>query len=150
MEASRAMGPVEFRFTDPEDVEKYGADWYRTGEEDLIRMRARDLIELETDLGMSIIDAMNGMRMRTTIGELVFAWLGVRAKDEELAGDFDDFNPLTLLITWRPAVDEGKAPEAEATPQPPADTTPAPEDRSHLEVSEPTDTVVLQTSPIAE
>jgi len=153
MELARALPPVEFRFTDPEDVAKYGDRWYRFAEGDVIRRRARDLIELEEQLGMTMIDTLNGMRMRTTLGELAVAWLGVREVDEDLAGEFDEFNPLTMLITWRPwqaPVDEGKDEPAEDTQPPPADTTPAPAGPSDPEISAPTDTVSLPVLPVVE
>lgn len=141
MDASQALGPVMFRFTDPEDVKVYGDRWYRFSEEDLIRMRARDLIQLEQDLGMPVVTVMNGARMHSTIGDLAAAWLGVRAHDPALAGEFEKFNPLTLTITWEhpddvDEVDEGKAPEPETDSAPPT-------------TSAPMDTVTLPTLPIA-
>lgn len=144
MDASQALGPVMFRFTDPEDVELYGDRWYCHNESKLIRMRARDLIALESLMGMPIVDAMNGARMHTTLGDLAAAWLGVRAYDPDLAGEFEEFNPLTLAITWaNPAdvdpeeVNKGKAPEPETDSAPPTTSAPA-------------DTVILPTLPIAE
>jgi hypothetical protein len=138
MDASQALGPVMFRFTDPDDVKLYGDRWYRYSEADLIRTRARDLMALEIELGTSIVNVMNGSRMHSTLGDLAAAWLGVRAHDPTLAGSFDEFNPLTLAINWEhpddvDEVDEGKA----ETPEP---TT----------TSAPTDTVILPTLPIAE
>lgn len=138
MDASKALGPVMFQFTDPDDVKLYGERWYRYSEEDLIRMRARDLIALEMELGTPVVNVMNGARMHSTLGDLAAAWLGVRAHDPELAGPFAEFNPLTLAITWEhpddvDEVDEGKEQEPEPT------TT-----------SAPTDTVTLPTLPIAE
>lgn len=154
MQRIDALAPVEFRFTEPEDTKVYGDRWYRYAEEDLIRTPARELIELEAELGMPIVDVMNGMRLRTVLGELSVAWLGVRAVDPQLAGPFDDFNPMALSLTWRPA--EGKAeagtapePDAPATPPPPADgsQTPAP---SRPEPLEPVPTVALLTSPVVD
>src|SRR5687767_4881665 len=122
MDASQALGPVKFRFTDPEDIKLYGERWYTFDESELIRMRARDLITLEQEMGMPVVDVMNGARMHSTLGDLGAAWIGVRAADPKVAGPFEDFNPLTLAITWaNPAdvketaswnreVDEGKEP----------------------------------------
>jgi hypothetical protein len=139
MDASKALGPVEFQFTDPEDVAVYGDRWYRFDESEIIRMRARDLIQLELDLGMPVVNIMNGARMHSTLGDLGAAWLGVRAYDPKLAGPFEEFNPLTLAITWREAdeVDEGKASEPE-------------DDSAPSTTSAPMDTVTLSISPIAE
>ena len=138
MDASKALGPVMFRFTDLEDVELYGNRWYRYSEEDLIRTRARDLMALEMELGTSVVNIMNGARMHSTLGDLAAAWIGVRNHDPELAGSFEKFNPLTLAIRWEhpddvDEVDEGKAEEPEPTM-----------------ISAPMDTVTLPTLPIAE
>lgn len=148
---SKALGPVEFQFTDPQDVQKYGDRWYRYSEADLIRTPARDLIDLEQKLGMPIVDVMNGMRMSSVLGDLAAAWIGVRWHDSELAGSFDDFNPLVLQIVWRAAGKDQGATEKAA----PETDTPAPQDDGSPDAlspnltSESPDTVVLQTSPIA-
>jgi len=148
MELNKALGPVEFRFTEPEDVAVYGDRWYRYSEADLIRTPARELVALEAALGMPIPDVMNGMRMSTVLGDLAAAWIGVRAYDPLLAGPFNEFNPMALSLTWRPEkVDEGKD-QGEDTPQPPADGSPQP-DLSRPEISDPTDSVVLPTMPVA-
>ena len=151
MEASKALRPLEFRFTDPADIAIYGDRWYRFSEADLIRTPARQLVELETELGMPIVDAMNGMRMSSTLGDLAGSWIGVRNYDPKLAGSFDDFNPMTLAITWRAAQDEvdlGKGfDQVEDTQPPPADGFPG-IDPSRSATSAPTDSVVLPTLPV--
>jgi hypothetical protein len=141
MDASRALGPVMFRFTDPEDVELYGDRWYRYAEEDVIRLRARALIELEIQLGMPVVNIMNGARMHSTLGDLGAAWLGVRAHDPELAGPFEKFNPLTLAITWANPADVDEVDEGKEEPE---DSGPMPT------ISAQMDTVTLPTLPIAE
>jgi hypothetical protein len=155
MDASKITRPIEFRFTEPTDVAAYGDGWYRYAEGDLVRKSARELIELEGLLGMPILDVMNGMRMSTILGDTACAWLGVRAVDEKLAGSFDNFNPITLLIEWRPeAAGKAEAGTAEeATPDAPA--TPEPQDSdypvlvpSQPQTSENTRTVVLPILPI--
>lgn len=150
MRGSQVLNPVEFQFTDPEDVAKYGDRWYRYSEAELIRRPARELVKLEAELGMPLVDAMNGMRMSSVLGDLASTWIGVRDYDVKLAGPFDEWSPLTFLVTWRPAVDEGKAEPAETetdTPPPLGDGSPD-SGPSRPEISEPTDTVVLQTSPV--
>lgn len=143
--------PMEFQFTDPEDVKIYGDRWYPYDEATLVRRPARELIELEADLGIPLVDVMNGLRVSAAMGVLGAAWIGVRGVDEKLAGEFDDFNPLALTITWRPRVAvEGKddSTTEPVTPPPPADGSPPV--ASIPETSVPTDIVALQTSPIAE
>jgi hypothetical protein len=155
MDASKAWDPLEFCFTDPDDVARYGDRWFTYSEPDLIRRSARELIELEAELGMPLVDVMNGARMRSVLGNLAAAWLGVRDFDPKLAGPFDEFTPLVMLINWRAKADEGKAeagtePEVTepATQELPATGSPEP-GPSRPETSEPTDLVVLQTSPVA-
>lgn len=146
-----AWPPMEFQFTDPSDVAVYGDRWYSYSEPDLIRRRGRDLIELEAEIGIPLPDVMNGLRVSAAMGVLGAAWIGVRDFDEKLAGDFDDFNPLTMTITWRPAaVGEGKAESVTevATPLRPDDGSPPAS--SVRETSDPTDIVALSTLPIAE
>ena len=148
MDASKALAPLEFQFTDPADVALYGDRWSRYAEADLIRTPARELVALEAELGMPIVDVMNGTRMSSTMGDLAGAWIGVRNYDPKLAGSFDDFNPMTLAISWRAEkVDEGKD-EGTATPAPPADGSPS-TGPSPREISDPTDSVALPILPVA-
>jgi hypothetical protein len=153
MHASKLLDPVDFRFTDPRDVERYGDRWYRYAEGDLARLPAQTLIGLEAELGMPIVDVMNGMRMSSVLGDTAAAWIGVRDVDPKLAGPFSEFNPITMLIDWRPA-SEGKAEgttaqeELPGLPPPPADGS-RPLDRSSPPTSGPTDTVALPTLPVS-
>jgi hypothetical protein len=157
--ALRAMDPLEFRFTDPQDVATYGDGWYVYDEAAFLRLRARDLIEIEGTLGMSLVAVMNGMRASTTLGDTAAAWLALRAAGKtKVAGDFDDFNPVTNLIEWREAEGKAEAPEAtEPEPVPEQQDMQPPQDpdfpmAGHYPstTSDPTDTVVLQNLPIAE
>lgn len=163
--ALRALDPLEFRFTDPDDAKKYGTGWYTYDEGRYLRLRARDLIALEGELGMSMVSVMNGMRASTTLGDTAAAWLGVQSVNPRLAGRFDDFNPITNLIEWRDAA-EGKAEAPTAEPAPEVDTQPGPVPASQAMLlpadpdspmvgrygyttSAPTDTVVLPNLPEA-
>jgi hypothetical protein len=153
MRASEAMAPLEFRFTDPDDVEKYGDRWYWYSEADLIRRPARELVALEAELGMPIAQVMNGMRMSSVLGDMATTWISVRDTDPALAGKFSDYNPLTMLVEWRAAVDEGKAEGTTETEDPPkspdspdsGSPTPGP---SRPETSGQTDIVTLSTLPV--
>ena len=149
--ALRALGPCWFRFTDPEDVGKYGDGWFRYAESEVLRLRAQDLIALETDLGMPIVAVMNGFRDSTVLGDTAVAWMGVRATDPARAGDFDAFNPITMLIEWSHAEPtpgpKDEEPESTLVQVGPPLTTPS---DSESTISAPTDTVVLPNLPIAE
>jgi len=142
--ALKALDPLEFRFTDPEDVQKYGDRWFTYDEGKYLRMRARDLIELEGEIGTPMIVVMNGVRNSTTLGDTAAAWLGVRTKDEGLAGSFETFNPITNLIEWRdPSEGKEQAPEVSEPDLPVVG-------RFGNTNSDPTDTVVLPSLPVAE
>lgn len=156
MRASQAYPPIEFRFLHDEDIAKYGDRWWLYNESALIRMPVRSLIELESALGMPLVSAMNGIRMKTVLGDTAGAWMAIRAADPELAGSFDDFNPLIMLTEWRPWQNEGKEPgDTEEIPIE-TDTQPGQENGSHPSpplqstTSEKMDTVVLQNLPISE
>jgi hypothetical protein len=140
--AERALPPMEFRFTDADDIGKYGDGWFTFDEGYWLRRPARELIELETELGTPLIYVLNGSRSSTAFGDTAAAWLGVRITDPARAGEFDSFNPLVMTIEWRKA--EGKAPAAPAaTPELPV------AGRSPSTTSETPATVVLQNLPIA-
>jgi hypothetical protein len=157
MDARKALAAVEFRFGDPADIERFGDRWFRYSESDLIRLPARSLIHLEGQLGMPIVEVMNGMRLSTVLGDTSAAWLGIHAEDPDLAGPFDEFNPITMLITWRKAQSEGKdeartEPE-EIEPDLPesvADGSPVAGHSQTPALPTPTNTVILPTLPIAE
>jgi hypothetical protein len=148
--ALRALGGIWFRFLDEEDQGKYGSDWLKYDEGAILRMRARDLIALETDLGMPLVALMNGFRQDSILGDTAAAWLGVRAVDPARAGDFDEFNPITALIEWSKV-------NPDAVPKDEPGNMPAPEESSSPMASEssntisaPTATVALDIMPVAE
>lgn len=141
--ALKALDPLEFRFTDPEDVKRYGDGWFTYDEASFLRLRARDLMVLEGEIGTPMVAVMNGFRSSTTLGDTVAAWLGVRARNVALAGSFDEFNPITNLIEWRDP-SEGKEPAPEVGPDPDQPLS------FYNTTSAPMDTVVLPVLPVAE
>jgi hypothetical protein len=149
--AMRALGPVWFRFGTDEDRGKYGDGWFKYDEGATLRQPARDLIALETDLGLPLVAVMNGFRDSTVLGDTAVAWIGVRNVDISKAGDFDQFNPITMMIEWSKSEPEpvGKDEEPADMPGPPdsISLTPGP---SESTISAPMDTVVLQVMPVAE
>lgn len=149
--AEKALGPVYFRFTDPDDAGKYGAGWFCYEEEKVLRKRGHQLIELETDLGMPMVSVMNGFRESTTLGDMAAAWLGVRERDISLAGDFDSFDPIVMAIEWT-----SEKPEPDPKDEG-SDTTPPPQaspDRTLVVLESTTsglaDTVALLSLPTVE
>ena len=97
----KALDPLECRFTDPQDVAKYGERWYTYDESTIVRMKAKELIKLESEIGYPLVSALNGYRRATVFGETFAAWYAVRLYDAELAGDFEEFEPFSLGIIWR-------------------------------------------------
>lgn len=160
--ALRALDRMEFRFTDPDDIARYGSGWLIYDESHWLRLRARDLIDLEAKMGMSLASLMNGFRASSTLGDTAAAWLGVYQKSPKLAGEFDEFNPLTNLIEWRIQEKALAAPAAttEVMDQAEPDTLPAPDPDSPMPSalpvgpsrntnSAPMDTVALPNLPEA-
>jgi hypothetical protein len=106
------LAPLRYRFTHPDDVERYGEDWYVYSEHLITHMPGRRLAEIEAELGMPIIDMMNGVRASDSMADLAAAWLGVKmdADRSEKCPPFLEFDAYTMLIDWeRVPEDEGKA-----------------------------------------
>lgn len=138
--ALKALGPMWFRFTDPEDQGKYGDGWFKYDEAAWLRKRARELVEVETELGYPLTAVMNGFRQSTVLGDLAVTWLSVRAVDPARAGQFEEFNPITNLLEWTIEDPEPGPKDEEAT-----STTATPSGNT---TSETTDLVVLETMPV--
>lgn len=158
--ALRALDRMEFRFTDPEDIAKYGDGWWVYDESHWLRLRARDLIDLEAKMGISLASMMNGFRASSTLGDTAAAWLGLYRENSKMAGEFDEFNPVTNLIEWRIQEKVPAAPAAttEVMDQAEPATLPAPDPDSPMPSalpagpsrnmnSVPTDTVALSNLP---
>ena len=149
--ALKALDPFWLQFTDPEDVGKYGGGWFKYDAGAILRMRAREQVDLEADMGMTLVSLMNSFRESTVLGDLAVSWLAVRAEDPARAGDFDEFNPITSMISW-----SGEDPESAPKGDAPADTHPVPDTTSALPAhpsdttSAPMDTVALPTMPVSE
>lgn len=155
MRADEVWPPIEVQFSEEGgDREKYGDRWYRYDEESLVRRPVRELVQLEGMIGSPLVDVMNGVRVRSTFGNLAAAWIAVRATDPDLAGKFEDFQPLIVLAAWRPAedeeMDEGKAEDGGTESPPPPVTGYHSGYPSKGAPSVPMDTVTLPTLPIAE
>jgi hypothetical protein len=125
--------PVEFRFTEPRDAERYGSDWYVYDELKLVTQPARVLVPLELEIGAPLAMAMDGFRDDSVFGESVAAWLALYFAGKYVP--WADFQPAIMLAEWR-LVDPGKAPAEDSAPISTGTT--------------PTDTVSLPTLPEGE
>lgn len=127
------IAPMEFRFTEQRDTEKYGNGWRLYDELAIVTTPARALLPLELEMGISISTIMQGMREDSVLGDTGAAWLALRMAGE--AVPWDTFDPCIMLAEWRQA-SEGKAPAEESAPTS-TDTAPM-------------ETVSLPTMPVVE
>ncbi|WP_330438821.1 hypothetical protein OHB44_28020 [Micromonospora sp. NBC_00821] len=96
----KLLPPMRFRFHE-DDHERYGSDWWVYDEAALVRVPARQLVEIEQQIGMGVRDMCLGVRTNLTFANLASMWV-VR----KLAGvdeDFASFEPLVWLADWEPA-----------------------------------------------
>lgn len=99
MDRNFLLPPHEVRFTEPADVEKYGADWYVYDELAIVTRPARELVPIELEIGAPLTTAMDGFRESSVFGDSVAAWLAVRAAGKDIA--WADFEPAIMLAEWR-------------------------------------------------
>ena len=132
------LKPLEFRFTEPQDVETYGDQWITYDELDIVTKDARTLMAWEAEIGASLSSVMNGVRESSVFGDTCAAWVALKLAGRDIR--FAEFSPATMLLVWRrKPVEEGKDPGSPA-PTPP-DGEPA---------SGPLAIVALGTMPAAE
>lgn len=105
--ASDALPDLEFRFTHPDDVGKYGDGWISYSERQIMLMPVRQLIQVEDTIDMSIVDMMNGSRNATSAGTLAATWLGLLLEDPAVAGEYASYEVHVHHIDWRAAVPKG-------------------------------------------
>lgn len=114
----RLLPPMRFRFLDDEDKAKYGEDWFVYDESALVRVPARELVEIERQIGMSVRDMLTRGRYQFADAELAGMWVARRlgGVDEP----FDKFEPLVLLVDWEPvpATDDVDPPAQPSSPSP--------------------------------
>jgi hypothetical protein len=157
MEKSALLRPMQVRFTEPRDVERYGDGWHTYDELALVTTPARDLIRLEARLGLTIVDAMRGMRESSVLGDTAAAWLALQMGGSEIP--FEDFSPAIMLAVWRekPVDEDPKDAPGAVSPMTPEDL--ASEAPAYSETglvptnidygTTPLDSVVLPTIPLA-
>lgn len=125
---------LRVKFTDPADVATFGEGWFIYDERALVRKPARELIAIEEETGLAMPQAMNEMRRSSVLGDLFGAWVAVREHDPKLAGPFEDFSPLVMLLEWERVPEDAEAGKGE----------------SFLPILPPTPSVTLQTLPVTE
>lgn len=117
------FAPLRFRFEEPNDARVYGDGWYVYDEAKIARLPARELAKLELEIGLPLVEVITSFRRDTVMSRLAAAWLAIRLVDPKLAGKFDDFTPLILLVVWHLVPADEAPKEAMQAPLDPADST---------------------------
>lgn len=97
---------LRFRFRDPEDVAAYGDGWHVWDEPAVVRLRGRELIELEELVDGKLVDIIRGLREEKTLATMQAMWIALHREGHPVA--WDDFNPVVIGPDWE------KVPEPEA------------------------------------
>lgn len=140
MNRDSLIGPMELRFTEPDDVERYGEGPYVYDELAIVTQPAKVLVPLELEIGAPLASAMDGFRESSVFGDSVAAWLALHFAGKHIP--WPEFTPAIMLADWRvapPKDDQGKA-SAEAS-----DPATSPEPASAVSSM---DTVSLPTMPV--
>jgi len=97
----KLLPPLRFRFAE-DDRETYGDGWTVYDESAIARLPARELIEIERQIGMSVATMIVRARANMTDANLAAMWLSCRlaGSDRPFAG----FEPLVLLTEWEPVL----------------------------------------------
>lgn len=119
MDSLALSRPYRFRFTDTDDVGRFGDGWHLYDEAAILRLPARQQALLEAQLGVSLLYIMFGFRDNTAMGRLGATWVALQLKGPALAGDFKDYSPLVFLLD----IEQGLPPEEDVTV--PLDPTPS-------------------------
>lgn len=113
------LAPLRYRFKHPDDVALYGDDWYVYSEPEISGMPGRELAAFEAEMGMPVLDMMNGIRASDSMADLAASWLGIKLDPArgEKCPPFLEFDVHTMLIDWeRVPKDGGKAPSPPSEP----------------------------------
>src|SRR5688500_1504884 len=100
MQSRALMAPVRFRFTEPDDVKAYGDNWYVYDESRIVRLPARELIKLETEVGQPMANVLEGFREDAVSGRLPATWIAVHLQDPSIAGPYRDYSPVVMLLDF--------------------------------------------------
>ena len=93
------LPPMRFRPC-ADDQAQYGGGWTVYDESALTRLPARELVEIEQQIGMSLLAMLRRHRDGYVDGALAATWVARRLSgvDEPYA----DYQPLVLLMDWEP------------------------------------------------
>ena len=130
MRSRSLLAPFRFRFTDAGDVARFGDGWYVYDEAAIVRMPARQQALLEAAIGLPLVQVMGDFVNDRIMGRLAATWIGVHLAAPNLAGDFDKYEPLILLVQFEQVLDgptEDVAAPLDPTPGESSPTSPSTE-----------------------
>lgn len=96
----RLAPPMRFRLH-ADDWPAYGDGWTVYDESALVRVPAAELVEIERQIGMSVLTMLHRARANFVDANLAAMWVARR-----LAGDkrpYAEWQPLVLLAEWEQA-----------------------------------------------
>lgn len=118
-----AYVPMRWKFTAKDDVEAYGERWWVFDPAALVRLKARELMQIEETIGMPIVVMLEKLDARTTLGQLAAVWVSMRMAGHSV--EWASFDPTVYLTVWEevPAeapLDSGPdpAPDGNSSPEP--------------------------------
>lgn len=114
-----AYVPTRWKFTAADDVAAYGDRWWTFDPAALVALKARELIQIEETVGMTIVEMLEKLDDRATVGQLAAVWVSMRMAGHPVA--WEEFDPTVYLTVWEavPApLDSGEAPETAESSSP--------------------------------
>lgn len=120
--------PSRWKFDAAEDVAAYGDRWWTWDEPALARLRARQLIEIEETIGMRVVDVIEKVHDKETVGLLAALWISMHLDGHTVA--WGDFDPFVFATVWGAVPDEGPLDSGEDQPTPESPSSPEPETAS--------------------
>ena len=120
------MKPLRIRFTHPDDVEKYGTDWYVYDEHRIADLPGRELAALESEMGgRPMPDIINAFREGLAMGDLWAFWLALKMTSPDICPPFDEFDVHTMLAETEAVPDDELGKDSPAQESPPTRPSPS-------------------------
>lgn len=121
MNSVRLNKPSRIRFVEPDDVEKYGGDWFLFDPKSFFRIPSSDLVTIERTIGMSVLEMIARASAGYTDAALAALWIARRQAG--VAEEFADFKPLWMLAESEPVPADDADPPAEGGDSSPTTVT---------------------------
>lgn len=116
--------PMRFRFGDADDVAAFGDGWWVWDEEEVTRLKGRELIALEEAVDTPLLVVMQGLRNKSALANMAAMWIALHRGGHPIA--WADFNPVVFATEWEavPAapLDSGAAPAPDSDSSAPPST----------------------------